>query len=79
MAPELPEVEIRRVVRERLREGMLWVISTPIPAATAATGRDDCIVCGFPIGAGRKECAVSGARAHEICATIWLEESPRAR
>jgi len=79
MAPDLPKAEIQRVIRERMREGVLCSIDTPVPAATTATGRGQCIVCGFAIGAGRKECQVAGARAHEICTVIWREESDRAR
>jgi len=78
MAPELPEAEIRQVVRERLREGILRLVtSTTEISARRATGRGQCIVCGFAIAAGRKECTVSGVRAHEICAVIWREESAR--
>ena len=84
MAPDLPEAEIQRVVRERMREGVLPSIDAPLPAATDAKSTDaarssQCIVCGFAIGAGRKECQVSGGSAHEICAMIWRDESDNAR
>jgi hypothetical protein len=38
MSPELPESEIRRLVRKRLREGTLLAATTAVPAATAARG-----------------------------------------
>jgi predicted nucleic acid-binding Zn ribbon protein len=78
MSPELPEAEIRRIVRERLREGVLQAALSAISAATMAAGRNSCMVCGFAIAKGRRECRVGGASAHERCATIWIEESKRA-
>jgi hypothetical protein len=78
MSPELPESEIRRVVRKRLREGALLVATHTVPAATAARGNSVCVVCGFAIRAGRNECEMDGARAHERCAVVWREESDRA-
>jgi hypothetical protein len=75
MAPELPELEIRRVVRHRMREGTLFATTSPVPCATASSGKSVCVVCGFSITAGRNECEVSGFRAHERCAVLWREES----
>jgi hypothetical protein len=75
MSPELPEREIRRVIRERIREGLLRTIAPPVPAATASAGGSSCMVCGFSISADRAECDMAGARAHERCAEIWCEES----
>jgi hypothetical protein len=77
MAPELPEPQIRRVVRQRMREGMLSVTTSPVRLAIVASGKSVCAVCGFSITAGRSECDVSGLRAHEQCAVIWREESDR--
>jgi hypothetical protein len=77
MSPELPEPEIRRVVRQRMREGTLSATGSPVRPARAASGKNVCIVCGFAITAGRNECEVSGLRAHERCAVIWREESDR--
>jgi hypothetical protein len=76
--PELPESEIRRVVRKRLREGTLLETTSTVRAGAAAIGNSVCIVCGFTIEAGRNESDVSGARAHERCAVVWREESDRA-
>lgn len=77
MSPELPESEIRRIVRQRLREGSLLAVTSAVPAATAARGNKVCVVCGFAIRAGRNECEMDGARAHERCAVVWREESDR--
>jgi len=78
MSPELPEPEIRRVIRKRLRAGTLLAATGTVPPATAARGNSVCVVCGFAIRAGRNECEMNGARAHERCAVIWREESDRA-
>ena len=78
MSPELPESDIRRIVRQRLREGTLLAATRTVPAAAAASGSNVCLVCGFAIRAGRNECAIDGARAHEGCAVMWREESDRA-
>ena len=78
MSPELPEAEIRRIVRERLREGVLRKAPAAFPAARTAAGRNSCMVCGFAISKGRSECQVAGASAHERCAIVWIEESKRA-
>jgi hypothetical protein len=78
MAPELPEPEIRRLIRQRFREGSLLVMTRTIPPGVAGLGNHICTVCGFAILAGRNECNVEGAAAHEGCAVIWREESDRA-
>lgn len=78
MSPELPEAEIRRIVRERLREGVLRKAPATLPEARTAVGRSSCMVCGFAISKGRSECQVAGASAHERCAIVWIEESKRA-
>jgi len=78
MSPELPEAEIRRIVRERFREGVLRKAPTALPEARTAAGRNSCMVCGFAISKGRSECQVAGASAHERCAMVWIEESKRA-
>jgi hypothetical protein len=78
MSPELPEPEIRRLVRQRFREGSLLVTTGTIPPAVAAIGNHVCTVCGFAIVAGRNECNVEAAAVHERCAVIWREESDRA-
>ena len=78
MSPELPEAEIRRIVRERLREGVLRKAPAALAEARTATGRNSCMVCGFAISKGRSECQVAGANAHERCAMVWVEESKRA-
>ena len=77
MSSELPEAEIRRIVRKRLREGTLLAATSTVPTATAARGYSVCMVCGFAIRAGRNECEMDGARAHERCAVVWREESDR--
>jgi hypothetical protein len=77
MSPELPDREIRRVVRDRLRKGTLPIADTAIPSARAAAGTNACVVCGFTISADRNECAVLDGSAHEPCAVIWREESDR--
>jgi hypothetical protein len=77
MSPELPEAEIRRVVRRRLREGSLLATTSTVPAPTVAKGNSVCVVCGFAIRARRNECEMDGARAHERCAVVWREESDR--
>src|SRR5262249_31213160 len=78
MSPELPEAEIRRIVRERLREGVLRKAPTALPEARGAGGGNSCWVCGFAIPRGRGECQVAGASAHERCAMVWIDESKRA-
>jgi len=75
MSPELLEQQIRRLVRERFREGSLPETTSTVPPAVAAVGNHVCTVCGFTILAGRRECNVEGAAAHERCAVIWREES----
>jgi hypothetical protein len=75
MAPEIPESEIRRVVRERMREGVLAVVTGRIPPGDVAKGGGYCVICGFVIAAGRHECEILGLHAHERCAVIWREES----
>ena len=77
MPPELPEPDIRRVVRQRMREGTLSATTSPGQPAIAAAGKSACVVCGFSITAGRNECEVSGLHVHERCAVIWREESDR--
>jgi hypothetical protein len=78
MSPELPETDLRRIVRKRMREGTLSATTRTVPPGKRATGGSICVVCGFSITAGRNECEVSGLRAHEPCAVIWREESDRA-
>ena len=78
MSPELPDSEIRRIVRKRLREGTLLAATGTVLAATEAMGRSVCVVCGFTVRAGRNECEIEGTRAHERCAVAWREESDRA-
>lgn len=77
MSPELPEAEIRRVVRRRMREGSLLATTSTVPAATVAKGNTACVVCGFVIRPRRNECEMDGARAHERCGVVWREESDR--
>ncbi len=77
MAPELPEREIERLVRERFRKGTLPLTDQAIPSATLANGTHACLVCGFTISAGRNECAAIDGHAHEGCAVVWREESDR--
>ncbi len=77
MAPELPESEIRRVVRHQMRERALPTIGSTIPPGRRASGGTRCVVCGFDITAGRNECEVGGLWANETCAVIWRQESDR--
>ncbi len=77
MAPELPEREIGRIVRDRFRKGTLAVTDQAIPPATRANGTHACLVCGFTISAGRNECLVPDGYAHEVCAVVWREESDK--
>ena len=75
--PELREPDIRRLVQNRIREGMLPATTVVIPPGRQSYGGDTCIVCGFVIIAGPNEVDVSGFHAHERCAVIWREESDR--
>lgn len=77
MAPELPEREIRRLVRDRFRTGTLPVTDQAIPPARRANGANACLVCGFMISADRNECAILDGHAHEMCAVLWREESDK--
>ena len=78
MSPDLPEAEIRRIVRERLREGVILKAPASFPEPRTAGGRNSCMVCGFAISKGRSECQVAGASTHERCAMVWIDESRHA-
>jgi hypothetical protein len=74
--PELPESDIKRIVRQRLREGSLNRAAETLRPVASLGGRV-CSVCGFSITLGRTECQVAGNPAHFTCAVVWNEESER--
>jgi hypothetical protein len=69
--PELPESDIRRIVRRRLTEGILNRATGSLRPVTSVGGRS-CSVCGFSITLGRNECQVAGnVAALEHRRVVW--------
>jgi len=73
--------QLKQQIRLRLADGRLPVIRAGIYKTHRGTGRH-CLVCRHEIGRNETECDIDGAGvvliAHELCYTLWREESMSA-